>query len=104
MAKSTIRIRAKAAGDGATIKALVKHPMETGTRKKKNGDLIPAHHITELTATVNGKPVMTANWGPAISKNPYLSFKVAGAKSGDVVKLTWVDNKGGTDSLEAPIK
>lgn len=102
MAESTIKIRAKAAGDGATVKALVRHPMETGTRKEK-GELVPAHHITELRAEVNGKHVLTANWGPAISENPYLSFKVKGAKKGDVVKLTWVDNKGGSDSLEETV-
>lgn len=104
MAKSTIRIRAKATGDVATVKALVKHPMETGTRKDKKGEVIPAHHITELTATLNGKTVMTANWGPAISQNPYLSFKVAGAKKGDTIKLAWMDNTGKADSLEVPIK
>ena len=102
MAKSTIKVRAKAKGGNATVKALMKHPMETGTRKSK-GKVVPAHHITEVTAEVNGSKVMTANWGPGVSKNPYISFKLNGANKGDKLKLSWVDNKGGSDSTETTI-
>ena len=102
---ASIKIRAKAKDGVTTVKALMSHPMETGLRKdKKTGKKIPAHHITELTAEHNGKLVMTANWGGAISKNPYLSFKFDGGASGDKIKLSWVDNQGGGDSLEAAIK
>jgi len=99
-----IKIRAKAKGGITTVKALMSHNMETGLRKKKNGDKIPAHHITEVTASHNGNVVMLANWGGAISKNPYLSFKFKGGSSGDKIKISWVDNKGEGDSLEAAIK
>ncbi|MEM7294126.1 MAG: thiosulfate oxidation carrier complex protein SoxZ [Pseudomonadota bacterium] len=102
---ASIKIRAKAKSGVTTVKALVSHPMETGLRKdKKTGKLIPAHYVTELNAEHNGKLVMTANWGGAISKNPYISFKFNGGASGDTIKLTWVDNQGKGDSLEAAIK
>ena len=102
---ATIKIRAKAKDGVTTVKALVSHIMETGLRKdSKTGEKIPAHHITELTAEHNGKTVLTANWGPAISKNPYISFKFKGGASGEKIKITWVDNQGGGDSLEAAIK
>jgi sulfur-oxidizing protein SoxZ len=39
-----------------------------------------------------------------VSKNPYLAFKFKGAKAGDAVKLSWVDNKGESDSAEAQVK
>jgi len=104
MAK-TIRIRAKASGGATTVKALITHPMETGLRKdKKTGDKIPAHYITEVKCEHAGKTVVNAQWGPAVSKNPYLSFAFTGAKSGDTVKLTWVDNKGKSESADAKIK
>jgi sulfur-oxidizing protein SoxZ len=103
MAKS-IKMRAKHSGDETTVKALFTHVMETGLRKGKDGNKIPAHHITEVTCEHGGKTVMTAQWGPAVSKNPYLAFKFKGAKSGDMVKLSWVDNQGKTDSAEAAIK
>ncbi|MCO6412403.1 MAG: thiosulfate oxidation carrier complex protein SoxZ [Thiogranum sp.] len=101
---ASIKIRANVEGNVTTVKALISHPMETGQRKdSKTGQLIPAHFIQEVTCEHNGKAVMTALWGPAISKNPYLSFKFAGAKSGDTLKLSWVDNKGESDSAETKV-
>ena len=102
---ASIKMRAKAADGVTTIKALISHPMETGTRKdKKTGKKIPAHFIQEVVCEHKGNAIMTANWGPAISKNPYLSFKFSGAAAGDTVQLSWVDNKGEKDSSETTIK
>jgi len=99
-----MRIRATMAGDVADVKVLMNHPMETGTRKDaKTGQLIPGHYITEVTATINGAPVLAGQIGPAVSKNPFLGFKVKGAKAGDKVAVSWVDNKGDKNSTEATI-
>ena len=104
MAKS-IRVRAKAKGGVTTVKALITHPMETGLRKnKKTGKKIPAHFIQEVVCKHNGANVMTANWGPAVSKNPYVSIQLSGAKVGDAIELSWVDNKGGKDSTSTKVK
>ena len=104
MAKS-IKLRAKAKNGVATVKCLISHPMETGLRKdKKSGKLIPAEFIQEVTCEHGGKTVLSAEWGSAISKNPFLSFKFSGANSGDSIKISWVDNKGASDSLEGKIK
>ena len=103
MAK-TIKIRAKLSGGVTTVKTLISHPMDTGLIKdKKTGQLIPAHFIQEVKCEHNGATVLTALWGPPVSKNPYLSFKFSGAKAGETVKLSWVDNKGESDSTEATI-
>ena len=100
-----IKIRAKEKNGTVTVKSLFKHPMETGNRKdKKTGKKIPAHYITEVTCEVNGKTVMTAYLGPGVSKDPYMSFDVKGAKKGDTVKLSWVDNKGESASGEVTVK
>ena len=102
---ASIKIRAKAKDGVTTVKTLMSHPMETGLRKdSKTGEKIPAHHITEVTAEHNGNVVFTANWGGAISKNPYLSFKFKGAAAGDKIKVSWVDNMGKGDTAEADIK
>jgi sulfur-oxidizing protein SoxZ len=100
---SPMRIRARMAGDVADVRVLMAHEMETGTRKGSDGQLVPAWFIQEVTALHNGKSVMTAQWGPAISKNPYLQFKVKGAKAGDKVAVTWKDNKGESRTDEAAI-
>lgn len=99
-----MKIRATVAGDIADIKVLMNHPMETGQRKDaKTGQLIPAHFISEVTATLNGKTVMEAEWSGAISKNPYLGFKIKGAKAGDKVTVAWKDNTGATNSADAVV-
>jgi sulfur-oxidizing protein SoxZ len=99
------KVRAQLRGGTTTVKALISHPMETGLRKdKKTGKKVPAHFIQTLTVEHNGKSVLDALWGPAVSANPYLSFKFKGANKGDSVKLSWVDNKGGTDSHTVKVK
>jgi sulfur-oxidizing protein SoxZ len=98
-----MRIRAQAAGDKATVRVLMSHEMETGQRKDAAGKVIPAWYIQEVTAALNGKTVMTAQWGPAVSKNPFLQFNLKGAKAGDKVAVSWVDNKGEKRTDEATV-
>lgn len=98
-----MRIRAQAAGGNATVRVLMAHEMETGQRKDSAGKIIPAWHIQNVTAQLNGNTVMTAQWGPAVSKNPFLQFVVKGAKAGDKVTITWVDNKGDKRTDEATV-
>jgi sulfur-oxidizing protein SoxZ len=99
-----MKIRASMSGDTADVKCLMNHPMETGLRKDaKTGGVVPAHHITNVTASVNGKLVLDAEWGGGISKNPYLAFKVKGASKGDKVEIKWVDNKGDSNTAEATV-
>jgi sulfur-oxidizing protein SoxZ len=98
-----MRIRAQAAGDKATVRVLMSHEMESGQRKDSSGKLVPAWHITEVTASHNGKVVLTAEWGTAVSKNPYLQFLVKGAKAGDKIAVSWKDNKGDTRTDEATV-
>jgi len=100
---SPMRIRAKAQGDVADVRVLMAHEMESGQRKGSDGKLVPAWFIQTVEAKHNGKTVMTAQWGPAVSKNPYLQFKVKGAKAGDKVAITWTDNKGESRTDEAAI-
>ncbi len=90
-----MKIRATMQGDVADVKVLMNHPMETGLRKDaKTGQLVPAHYITSVTAKINGNTVLDGAMSGGISKNPYLGFKVKGAKSGDKIELSWEDNKG----------
>ena len=105
MAKSSIKVRAKLKNGACEVKALIKHPMETGLRKdKKTGKVIPAHFIQEISCKHNGNEVMNALWGTAISTNPYVSFILDGAKKGDVITLSWVDNTGAKDTSEGDPK
>ena len=103
MAKAKIKMKAKVKDGVVTMKAIMNHPMETGQRKDKKGEKIPAHYISEIVVTSNDKEVLNANWGASISKNPYLSFSYKGEK-GEAVSLTWKDNKGESESAETTVK
>ncbi len=98
-----MRIRAQAAGDKTTVRVLMSHEMETGQRKDAAGKVIPAWHIQEVSAAHNGKTVLSAQWGPSVSKNPFLQFVVRGAKVGDKISVTWIDTKGDKRSDETAV-
>jgi len=98
-----MRIRAKIEGEKTIVRVLMAHEMETGQRRDSTGKVVPAHFIQEVTASHNGKTVLSAQWGPAVSKNPYLQFQFSGAKAGDKVVITWVDNKGDKRTDEATV-
>ena len=104
MAES-IKMRITLDGDVAAVKVLMPHPMESGLRTDpKTNELVPKHFIHHVVATHNGRPVLEAQWSQAVSKNPFLEFRVRGAKAGDKVGVAWEDNIGDANSLETVIK
>lgn len=98
-----MRIRAQAQGGNAVVRVLMAHEMESGQRRDSAGKIVPAWHITDVTASLNGKAVFSAEWGPAVAKNPFLQFTLKGAKAGDKVSVSWKDNKGDSRTDEATV-
>jgi sulfur-oxidizing protein SoxZ len=98
-----MKIRATLTGDKVEVKVLMAHEMETGYRKDDAGKVIPAHFIDQVTATCNGKTVLSAQWGPSVAKNPFLAFRFNGAKKGDTVTVKWTDNLGATQTNDVVI-
>ncbi|MGH6625508.1 MAG: thiosulfate oxidation carrier complex protein SoxZ [Burkholderiaceae bacterium] len=98
-----MRIRAQAQGDKVTVRVLVSHEMESGQRRDAAGKLIPAWFIQSISAVHEGKTVMSAQWGPAVSKNPFVQFSFRGGKAGDKIAVTWIDNRGDKRTDEAVI-
>ena len=98
-----MKIRATMQGDKVLVRVLMSHEMETGQRKDGTGAIVPAHFIQQVTAVHGGKTVLSAEWGPAVSKNPFLQFQFAGGKPGEIVQITWTDNKGEKRTDEAKI-
>src|SRR5512134_1814317 len=99
-----MKIRATLQGDVADVRVLMAHPMETGQRKDGSGKLVPLHFIQSISATLNGKPVFSADISQAISRNPVFAFKVKGARAGDKIAITWKDNKGETRTDETTVR
>lgn len=98
-----MKIRAQAQAGNAVVRVLMSHEMESGQRKDAAGKIIPAWYITDVSAALNGKIVMSAQWGPAISKNPFMQFTVKGAKAGDKITVSWADNRGDKRSDETTV-
>ena len=98
-----MKIRANVVGDSTEVRVLMSHEMETGQRRDAQGKVIPAWFIQNVVVAHNGKPVLNAQWGPAIAKNPFLSFKFKGGAKGDKIEITWVDSRGEKRTDEAVI-
>lgn len=98
-----MKIRAKLGGEVVEVKVLMGHAMETGMRRNAAGEPIPAHFIQTVTATLGERVVLAAQWGTAVSANPYLAFRFKGGARGDRVKVTWTDNLGDSRTDEAVI-
>ncbi len=98
-----MRIRAQASGNQATVRVLMTHEMESGQRRDAAGKLVPAWHIQDVSVSHNGRPVMNVEWGPAVSKNPFMQLVIKGAKAGDKVGISWRDSRGETRSQEAVV-
>jgi sulfur-oxidizing protein SoxZ len=99
-----IRLRVKLDGELAEVRVLIGHPMETGLRKDpKTGELVPLHFIQSVTARLNGTPVLEAQWSQAMSRNPYMQFRIHGAKPGDEIGIEWLDNRGESNRATAKV-
>ena len=99
-----IRMRLKLVGEVVDVRVLIGHPMETGLRKDPGtGETIPLHFITNVTARLNGKPVLEGEWSQAIARNPYMQFRIRGAKPGDEIAVEWVDNLGESSRTTAKV-
>ena len=96
-------IRAQSVGDKTTVRVLMAHEMESGLRRDNAGKLVPAWFIQQVVATLNGRPVFNAQFGPSMAKNPYMQFVVRSAKPGDKLALRWTDSRGDQRSDEATV-
>ena len=97
------RIRAEAQSGQTTVRLLLSHAMENGRRKDEAGQIAPAWFIQHIRVSCNGKLVMSAYWGTAVSKNPFVQFSFAGGQAGDKIAVSWVDNLGEQRTDEALI-
>lgn len=95
------KIRASIKDGEGELRFLLAHPMENGLRKDANGTPVPAHFIQTLSVAINGKVLIEASLGQAVSKNPLFAFRLTDVKVGDKVTVSWVDNLGDRRSDEA---
>ncbi len=92
--KPRVRMPATAKkGDVIEVKSLISHDMESGNRKDKEGKVIPRKIIKKFSVKFNGKELMSSDWHPSISANPFQSFWVRATESGTYA-FEWTDDDG----------
>ena len=94
MARAVVNVPATAKrGEIIEIRTLIQHVMETGFRRTQLGVLIPRDIIRQFVCTYNGEEIFRAEFHPAISANPLLTFTAVATESGTIA-FTWTGDKG----------
>ena len=103
MAKPRVKAPKKAKkGEIVTIKTLIKHKMESGRRKGKDGKTIPRKIINKFTAKMNGETVFSMDIAPSVSANPFIQFNMRAEKTGELL-MEWTDDDGSVYSAKKTI-
>lgn len=82
-----------AAGEVIEIRVLIQHPMESGFRPDSRGEPIPRDIITTFECIYGGETVFSADFFPAVSANPLLTFHTRAVESGELL-FRWTDQNG----------
>ena len=85
--------RDASAGDSVSVRTLISHPMESGVRRDRDGNIIPRQIINRFTCDFNGENVIDVTLEPAISTNPYFQFEAVVNETG-TFQFTWYDDDG----------
>lgn len=99
----SIRMKTITGPDSVEVRALINHPMDVGKWDKTTEKFVGPHYIEKVVIELNGKTIVQGDWSTGVAKNPYLGFRVRGARTGDKLKLSWKDNQGGSDFLETVV-
>jgi sulfur-oxidizing protein SoxZ len=103
MARALVNVPATVKrGEIVELRTLVQHAMETGFRRTQLGVLIPRDIIRQFVCTYNGEEIFRAEFHPAISANPLLTFTTVATESGTIA-FTWTGDKGFSLTESAPI-
>jgi sulfur-oxidizing protein SoxZ len=100
---ASMKLRASVEAGVVTLKVMIRHPMESGSRKDERGRTVPAHFVKEVVVNHGARTVMTAHWGGGVARNPYFSIQFREGKAGDTVSVRWLDNLGSRDSASIVI-
>lgn len=105
MSENSIKLSAELIEDGIEVKTMIKHIMSSGREKDKiSGKIAPANFIQEIRCEHNGSLVFSANIGPDVAHNPYLSFKISHGMKNDDIAVSWIDNHGESDSQSVKVQ
>ncbi len=73
---------------------IIKHPMRTGLQRDLvSQGYVPAFYIQKAVFTLNGKPLMSVDFGVGTSEDPYLRFDIIPEAAGPL-EVKAADNEG----------
>jgi sulfur-oxidizing protein SoxZ len=101
MALTQMRVRAVSAGATTDVRVLLPHAMHSGVDRDAANRLVAAHFVQRILIKLNGRSLVDSEIGPGVSRNPVFTFRVAGGAKGDKVEVSWRDNKGESETVEA---
>ncbi len=90
------------AGEIMELKALIRHPMESGFRRGSRGEEIPRDIITTFECLYNGEKVFQADFYPTVAADPFLTFHTKATQSG-TLEFRWTDQDGQSWSESADL-
>lgn len=92
--KPRVKVPKKAeAGETITIKTLIRHKMESGQRRDKDGNRVPRSIINRFVAEFNGESIVEVTLEPSVSTNPYFEFEAIVPEAGEF-HFKWFDDDG----------
>ena len=104
MSANSIKLRAEVNNTGvASVRMLMNHPMLPEHIDTKTGKVNPPHHIEEIQVSLNGETVLVIDCGPGVSANPFFSFNLAGVRRGDLLAVSWRDNRKQSDHFQTTV-
>lgn len=80
-------------GSVIEVKALIRHPMETGYRLDSMGRRIPRHIVRSFRARYAGEEFFSIDLTQGVAANPFFAFSVIASESGELT-FEWEDEHG----------
>lgn len=94
LAPARVSMPAQAArGEILEIKALIRHPMETGYRVDSRGQPIRRHIVQRFTVAYDGEEVFRMDLTQGVAANPFIAFSTVATRTGELV-FAWEDDRG----------
>lgn len=78
---------------GGEVLTMISHPMITGLTADASGSTPPARIIEHFQATLDGRPVISAQFFRSLAANPYLKFSMAPSQAGEM-RFEWKEDTG----------
>ena len=93
------------AKNGEIVRVMTKlnHPMESGWRRRQNGEVVPKDLIGQFVCLLDETEVFKAEFDSGTAGNPYLAFFVRVEKSG-IFRFIWNGEQGESYQKEASIE